>query len=167
MKVDTKARTLGRDLGRQTLSDMREAESPPQSAAILHSALLHLRADMVEGFASVLADCIESAFAQAERDDPTSGYCAPQNRVQEITVIDREHLPRAWAMPTRYFIEASARDMRGLPDAPVVVYLQGTAPERAGFLLRELADVLAFNGKRWLPSLTEQGGKMDDEEVPF
>ncbi len=73
----------------------------------------------------------------------------------QISISDHEHWGDKWALPEQYSIEATAFEWAGMHDAPVVIHLYGTAPDRAARLLREVANSLERNGHRWLPKLEE------------
>jgi len=76
-------------------------------------------------------------------------------KAHQISISDHEHWGDKWALPEQYLIEATAFEWAGMNDAPVVIHLYDTAPERAAHLLREVANALDRNGRRWLPELEE------------
>lgn len=74
----------------------------------------------------------------------------------KISITDPEHLGEHWDGPAPFEIEASVTPMGNWPNAPVVVnVLEGTQPDRAAALLREVAAALERNGRRWLPELVQ------------
>lgn len=84
----------------------------------------------------------------------------------KISITDIEHLGCFWLSPAPFEIRATATKMgETLDDAPVVVHmLAGTTPARSAALLREVADALERNAKKWLPEI-ELGYRREKDEL--
>lgn len=83
----------------------------------------------------------------------------------KISIMDAEHGGCHWIDPAPFVIKANPHQMSdALHDAPVTVHLlAGTQPDRAAALLREVADALDRNGRKWLPDLVQDLNRPDGE----
>ncbi len=93
-------------------------------------------------------------------------------KATQISITDPMHWGDQWAGPAPFEIETQLSTMADWPNAPVTIHLcEGVTPDRAAFLIRQIADSLERNGSQWLPDLeaierAEQLA-MPESERPF
>jgi len=77
----------------------------------------------------------------------------------QISITDQQHWGDNWESPQPFEIEANPATMRDWPNAPLTAKIcEGTTPERAAYLLRQIADALERNDRRWLPATENREG---------
>ena len=81
----------------------------------------------------------------------------------QISITDQQHWGDNWASPQPFEIEACASTMSNWPNAPITAKIcEGTTPERAAYLLRQIADSLERNGRQWLPAIENHEGNQTE-----